>query len=83
MKNWRGLASRYDNRGAPPERLVRQRAGDAVTRGAFASAPSAPPVGLQDAAREDRPVGLEPLPSPPQDRARRAGRTWSGQGRRM
>jgi len=48
-------------RRAPAQRLVRERPNDAVVREAMAAAASAPRVGLGDAAREDRPLGLEVL----------------------
>ena len=48
-------------RGSPPERLVRQRAGDAVSRGALAAAPPAPPVGCGDPAGQQRPARFELL----------------------
>ena len=48
-------------RRAPAQRLVRERPNDAVVREAMAAAALAPRVGLGDAAREDRPLGLEVL----------------------
>ena len=56
-------ANRHHQRRRPPtERLVRQLAGDAVTRDALAATPPAPPVGLGDPAGQHRPVGLQLLP---------------------
>jgi hypothetical protein len=53
-------------RRAPPERLVGQPPDHAVARRAIAAAAPAPPLiavgGLNDPARQDRPVGLEALP---------------------
>ena len=53
------------DRRAPPERLVCQPPDHAVARGALAATAPAPPLiavgGLNDPARQDRPVGLEAL----------------------
>ena len=59
-------------RGSPPERLVRQRAGDAISRGALAAAPPAPPVGCGDPAGKQRPAGSScwPVTSRPRSSSR-------------
>lgn len=41
---------------------MREPADDAVSRYAFAAAAAAPLIRLQDPTREDRAVGLKPLP---------------------
>ena len=48
-------------RRAPPERLVREPAGHAVTRDALAAAPPAPPIGVDDPTRQHRTIRLEVL----------------------
>jgi len=69
-------------RGAPAERLVGQRAGNAVARRPLAAASPAPLVPLQDPAGKDRTVGREPLADDLQTEVVQAA-TWSGQGARM
>ena len=47
--------------GSPAERFVRELPGHGIPGDPFATAAAAPPVRLDDAARDDSPVGLEPL----------------------
>ena len=47
--------------GSPAERFVRELPGHGIPGDPFAAAAAAPPVRLDDAARDDSPVGLEPL----------------------
>ena len=47
--------------GRPSQRLMRQPTGHRVTRLAFTSAPTTPSVRLDHPARQDRPIGLQPL----------------------
>ena len=56
-------AERDEQRRRPPsERLVRQRTGDPVARGALAAAPPAPPVGFGHPASQHRPIRPDLLP---------------------
>ena len=47
--------------GPPPERLMSQHSGDTVTRDAFFTAATAPPILLGDPARQHRTIGSEAL----------------------
>jgi hypothetical protein len=49
------------DRRPPPQRLMRQTADHGIARNTAAAAPTAPPVRLDDPAREHRATGFEPL----------------------
>jgi hypothetical protein len=49
-------------RGPPPERLVRQPTRERVPGDAFAAAAPAPIIGLADPARQDHTIRLQTLP---------------------